>query len=72
MAQAFRRRRESANAARRGRCPAAIRPVSFGNVAGNVVIADDGTWANDVGSLTAHGAAGNDYIFKDDAKVIFG
>ena len=44
--------------------------ISFGNLAGTVVVADDGTSGTD--QFTARGTAGNDFVFKDDTKVTWG
>jgi uncharacterized delta-60 repeat protein len=44
--------------------------VWFGNLAGTVVVTDSGTSGTD--QFTAHGTAGNDYIFKNDSKVTLG
>ena len=47
-----------------------IYDVTFGNLAGTVVIDDDGTSGTD--QFTAHGTAGDDEIFKDDTQVTWG
>lgn len=47
-----------------------IYDISFGNLAGNVVVADKGAPGSD--QLVARGTAGNDYLFKDDWRVSLG